>query len=182
MLSFVNGLRKINWLRSANSAQPFSFQVNKRSFSSKPGALDLLNLLTSTPWDTNNRIRVGAAALGAIGTLGLVFDTFYNRATKEELKDVEIRLEAKVDALDKKVEAKVDALERKVEAKVDALERKVEARMDASDRKMDVLGGKIDALAIALLGVEQREKISYREENTYLKKQIDFSRAQLDQK
>jgi septal ring factor EnvC (AmiA/AmiB activator) len=147
MISLVHRLRNLH----SSTTLPVRGQLTKRFFASESGTHETGGLFGNTPWDVNNRIRVIASAIGSVSFVGFLFDTFYNRATKQELKESEGRLETKIEALDKKVEAKFDAL-----------------------------GSKIDNLAIALLGVEQKEKISFREENTQLKLQINALQERID--
>jgi hypothetical protein len=147
MLSLVYRLRNLQSVTTL----PVKNQVTKRFFASESGTHETVGLFGNAPWDVNNRIRVLGSAIGSITFVGLLFDTFYNRATKQELKESEGRLEAKIEALDKKVDARFDAL-----------------------------GSKIDNLAIALLGLEQKEKISFREENTQLKQQINTLQERID--
>lgn len=66
--------------------------------------------LTAGPWDTNNRIRVIGATLGVTGAIGMLFDTFYRRATKQELHQAFDKLDTKIDREMGKLDAKIDAL------------------------------------------------------------------------
>ena len=66
--------------------------------------------LTVSPWDANNRIRVVGATLGVIGASGMLFDTFYRRATKQELNQAMEKFDAKIDREMGKLDAKIDGL------------------------------------------------------------------------
>jgi hypothetical protein len=147
MSLLIHGLSRV----SNSLSKPLTGQIGKRFFASEASAQEVGGLFGKSPWDVNNRIRVIGSGITMITFVGLVFDTLYNRATKKELNE-------KSDALDKKIDVKFDVLDKKI----DALDKKFDAKIDA-------LGSKIDNLAIALIGVEQREKISYREENSHLK-------------
>ena len=65
---------------------------------------------TINPWDPNNRIRVVGAIIGVTGAVGMLFDTFYRRATKQELNQAMEKLDVKIDKLDAKLDSKIDGL------------------------------------------------------------------------
>ena len=66
--------------------------------------------LPTGPWDPNNRIRVVGATLGVAGAAGMLFDTFYRRATKQELHQAMQQLDVKIDKEMGKLDAKIDGL------------------------------------------------------------------------
>src|ERR1700722_2748502 len=53
-------------------------------------------------WDVNNRIRTTGAAFAICATVGLLFDTFYRRATKQELKQGFENMDRKFENMDRK--------------------------------------------------------------------------------
>lgn len=61
-------------------------------------------------WDPHHRIRVIGALTGIIGASGILFDTFYRRATKQELHQTELRLEEKINNLGNKIDNLANAL------------------------------------------------------------------------
>jgi hypothetical protein len=57
-----------------------------------------------------------------------------------------IRLENKIDTLDKKIEVKIDALDKKIDSKIDNLEKKIETLDKKIDSKFDIIDKKIDSI------------------------------------
>jgi Skp family chaperone for outer membrane proteins len=104
--------------------------------------------LTVGPWDANNHIRVVGATLGVVGAVGMLFDTFYRRATKQELNQAMEKFDAKIDKLDAKI-----------------------------DREMGKLDAKIDGLTNALLHTNQRDKIAAETENRELRRENERLKA-----
>jgi hypothetical protein len=109
------------------------------------------NSPTTVFWDTSNRIRVIGATLGVIGAACMLFDTFYRRATKQELK-------IEMDKLDTKIDREMDKLSVKI------------------IKDMDKIDSKIDRIINELWQSNQLEKIAVETENRALKREIERSR------
>jgi hypothetical protein len=82
-------------------------------------------------------------------------------ATKEDLKHLESRLEAKIEAqcnqidkkgdirsntLDKKIDAKFNELDKKIDEKFNILDRKIDEKFNILDKRMDQLDARMDRL------------------------------------
>ena len=130
-----------------------SSETSGTSHSSSAGAP--INGLFVGPWDTNNRVRSAGAAMGIAGALGMVFDTFYRRATKQELNQVQEKLEAKIDGL--------TAALLQTNQHIDTKLLQINQHIDA----------KIDGLTNALLHTNQRDKIAAETENRELHREIE---------
>ena len=87
---------------------------------------------------------------------------------ERDVRENHTKIEAKIDAFDRKFEGKIDALDSKVEDKFNAFDRKFEGKIDALDSKVEdkfnafdnKFEGKIDALDSKVEGkieVEIRE-------------------------
>ena len=150
MSLLINTLRSSLLTRLGSSRSPSLFQFSRRISSQTSGTFHSTSTSIPTgdlpvgPWDSNNRIRVAGATLGIIGVVGMLFDTFYRRATKQELNLAMEKVDAKFDKLD----AKIDSLSQHVDAK-------------------------IDGLTNALLHTNQRDKIAAETENRELRREIE---------
>lgn len=61
-------------------------------------------------WDPQNKIRVISATLGLAGGVGMFFDMYYRRSTKQEIDQAMEKMEAKIEARVSKVEARINEL------------------------------------------------------------------------
>jgi hypothetical protein len=119
----------------------------------------LTSALKAGPWDANNRIRVVGATLGLMGAAGMLFDTFYRRATKQELNQAFDKLDVKIDREMRKLDVKIDK------------------EMGKLDTKIDGLTTVLSSLTTALLHTNQRDKIAAETENRELHRQIAVLRG-----
>lgn len=108
-------LARLGSLSGASRLQPM-LQCCRRMSSETSGASHSASTgssmggLTAGPWDANNRIRVLGATFGVIGAVGMLFDTFYRRATKQELAQVKQELTQTILHSNQHTDAKIDGL------------------------------------------------------------------------
>lgn len=140
--TFMNNIRSTYVMRCRQTS-PFQSLSYKRLFGETAGshgtemsASTSISSIFTGPWDPNNRIRVLGAILAITGSACLVFDTFYRRATKQELQEVKRELMHEIDRTSHKL-----------------------------DKKFDSLNNKIDGLTLALLHTHQRDKLAIEQEN-----------------
>ena len=69
---------------------------------------------------------------------------------EEDLRGLDAKLDAKVNALDMKFEAKIDALDTKFEARLDALDAKIDTKINALDAKFEA---KLDSRFNLVIGL-----------------------------
>jgi hypothetical protein len=71
-------------------------------------------------------------------------------ATKEDLKHLESRLEAKIEAqcnqIDKKADIRSNTLDKKIDAKFNELDKKIDEKFNILDKRMDQLDARMDRL------------------------------------
>jgi hypothetical protein len=110
---FSSFARPGTFSRSSTLQSPFQFSrrmSGDTSGTSHAGSGMPTSSLNIGPWDVNNRIRVIGATLGLASAVGMLFDTFYRRATKQELNQAMEKLDAKIDREMGKLDAKIDGL------------------------------------------------------------------------
>ena len=131
---------------------------SRRMSTETPGMTHPVSTSTPTigptigPWDPTNRIRIVGVIIGVTGAVGMLFDTFYRRATKQELHQA-------MGILDAKIDLKIDKLKEKLDSKIDKLNEK--------------LNLKLDGLTNALLHTNQCDKIAAETENRELRREIE---------
>lgn len=150
----------------------------------------VLHNLRTNAWDVKNRLRVSGSILGMISGAGMLFDTFYRRATKTELKEGLQALETRVDTrlgqmdvrlgqmdtrlgqmdtrigqMDEKNERRFEKMEAANERRFEKMEAINEKQFEQNERRFDQLGTKIDSLVYTLLHTTQRDKLAAEAEN-----------------
>jgi hypothetical protein len=151
----MNGVRSVRSVSCTYTLHVRAFSHSRSHLSIETSGSPSESSFVSGPWDTFNRIRVLASAVGIVGFGALMFDTVYRRASKQELQDVKKEVLNEIDARSDKLDAKIEKMGRNV------------------DTKIDGLNSKIDGLIQALLHTQQRDKISTEAENRELRREIE---------
>ncbi len=74
----------------------------------------------------------------------------------EDLKDLIIHLDGKIDGLDQRLTSRIDALDQRLSSRIDALDQRLSGRIDALGGRIDALGGRIDALDGRINALDQK--------------------------
>jgi hypothetical protein len=78
-------------------------------------------------------------------------DRSVERAVAVIVAESEVRLNIKIDGVEKKLTEKIDGLEKRVSDRIEAVEQRMTARVESSERRMvDILNERFDAVMDAL--------------------------------